>query len=237
MKPILISGAMDIEISYLIKKLNAKLDKKVANFEFYKAEELPIIILKTHMGMINSTLATSIAVSTYSPSMVINCGTLGGYADLKQNDIIIVEKSLNINAFDKPKGEKVDFSNWIHKDRNMSDKDRNYAFSDTDLVKIFSESPYYLGKTCIGTVGSGDVWNRENEFIEFLHKNLGVLGEDMETFAVGLTCNMLETPFIAIRIVANNEILGQEFDENTAILCQRFIESALGKLLEYNKCI
>lgn len=236
MKPIIISGAMDIEIQTLIEKTSAVLDLKVGSYEFYKTfiEGTAVIISKTNVGMINAASATMLAINHYNPWIIINQGTLGGYAKLSTGDIVVVESSKNITSFEKAKADEIDHTKWVHTDFCEFDGDlKKETKSLSNLIDIYKNIPYKKGKVYVGSVGSGDVWNREKEFIKYLNKTLGILGEDMETHAVATVAKNFNIPFIGVRIVSNNELLDQEYNRNMAIECQEFVYKGISQVLGY----
>ena len=97
-------------------------------------------------------------------------------------------------------------------------------------------------KVYTGTIGSGDVFNREIDRIDWISNNFGNLCEDMESIGVYSVCNKFNIPCIGIRIISNNEITGEELDENQAIILQELLVESLelrsrgkGELFLYNR--
>lgn len=93
-KTILIQGAMDIEIEYFIDKLEKKEKQTIAGYEFYTGyiHTSKIIISKTLVGVVNSTTATTIAIMTFRPDIVINQGIAGAHkSNIHIGDIVIGE--------------------------------------------------------------------------------------------------------------------------------------------------
>lgn len=217
MKPIIISGAMDSEITHLITVLNAKLDLEIGGFQFYKGnyENYPIIVSKTNIGMSNVSAATTLAILQYKPKCIINQGTAGSHSrNVHRGDIVIGMTSVNINSF-----EKVDmnFETWKHTD--FADHDNNeykMLTADLKMVEIFTKNHLSNNQTHIGVIGSGDVWNKDIPFIDYLNENFGTLCEDMETAAVYNICRRFKVPVIGIRVISNNEILLEEYDKNAS---------------------
>ncbi len=233
MKPILINGAMDIEVDTLIKELDAKLIKTVAGYEYFSCEYegYPIILSKTKIGMVNAAASTTIAVNEFSPAVIINQGCFGGYAHLNVRDILLVETTKNITFFRTSKGDEVDIKNWEHIDF----ENKNLPKADEKLLSVYQNTACDFGKVYTGIMGSGDVWNRETVFIKYLNETLGVLGEDMESHAVGIVARNFDIPFLSVRIVSNNEVLKQEYDRETVILCQEYVIKGLKDVVGYLK--
>ena len=101
--------------------------------------------------------------------------------------------------------------------------------ADDNLLKCVKEKLFlnYKRKVFIGTLGSGDVFNREIDRINWINNTFGNLCEDMESIGVYTTCNKYKIPCIGIRIISNNEITGEEFDEAQAIHLQKLLIEVL----------
>lgn len=80
-RPILIQGAIDIEVNYLIDILENKEEIEIGTYKFFRGyiDNYPVIVSKTKIGQTNAGASTSIAILKYSPIMIINQGTAGGH--------------------------------------------------------------------------------------------------------------------------------------------------------------
>lgn len=108
-KVVLIQGAMDIEIECLLSKLKNRKDITIAGYEFYEGSinNIEVVISKTLVGTINSTMATTIGVINFHPNIVINQGIAGAHrTDLHIGDIIVGEKCCNINSYKMPSKDR-----------------------------------------------------------------------------------------------------------------------------------
>ena len=222
-KTILIQGAMDIEIEYFIDKLEKKEKQTIAGYEFYTGyiHTSKIIISKTLVGVVNSTTATTIAIMTFRPDIVINQGIAGAHkSNIHIGDIIIGEKCCNINAFSMPTKEEGHSSNPFEWETNK--RGEEIQIGDKKLVKIIKgffetncENTIYTG-----TLGSGDVFNREYDRIMWLQNRFHHLSEDMESIGTYCVCNQFEIPCVGIRIISNNELTNEKLDKEQAIRLQ-----------------
>ncbi len=91
---------------------------------------------------------------------------------------------------------------------------------------------YNLGHIHTGVIGSGDIWNCEKDKIKYLNKTHNVLCEDMETIAVYSVATNYNIPVIGIRMISNNLILGEDYNKNLGIECQKFIYKIIEDLIE-----
>lgn len=232
-KVILIQGALDIEVEYLIVMLHQKSVKMIANYVFYEGmiDTIKVVVSKTLVGSIHSTIATSIGIINFKPDIVINQGIAGAHReDLHIGDIIIGEQCCNINAYKMPVKGKGEGSNPFEWELNKRAKDIKYA--DSKLVDIVHKSFLANSKNQIyrGTLGSGDVFNKEYDRILWIHNLFHNLCEDMESIGTYSVCNDFKVPCIGIRIISNNELLLEEFDKGKAIELQKILISMLHDL-------
>ena len=223
-KTILIQGAMDIEVEYFIHNLERKEKHTIAGYEFYTGyiHASKVIISKTLVGVVNATTATTIAILTFHPDIVINQGIAGAHkSNIHIGDIIIGEKCCNINAFSMPTKEEGHSSNPFEWEPNKRGKE--ILSGDEKLVKIFQDFFETNLENAIytGTLGSGDVFNREYDRIMWLQNQFHHLSEDMESIGTYCVCNQFEVPCIGIRIISNNELVNEILDKEQAIQLQK----------------
>lgn len=139
-KTILIQGALDIEIEYLMARLQNKERRIIVGYEFYigKINNLQIIISKTLIGTINSTTATTIGIILFKPDIVINQGIAGAHKeDIHIGDIIIGKNCCNINSYSMPMKDKGEGSNCMEWELNKRAKEIKKA--NIDLVNSIYE--------------------------------------------------------------------------------------------------
>ena len=140
-KVILIQGAMNIEIEYLINQLKEKEKIAIAEYEFYKGtiSNKTIIISKTLIGTINATIATSIGISRFKPDVIINQGIAGAHKkDIHIGDIVIGEKCCNINSYSMPTKSENEGTNPFEWEPDKRAKQVQNA--DDNLLKCVKEN-------------------------------------------------------------------------------------------------
>ena len=80
-------------------------------------------------------------------------------------------------------------------------------------------------------MGMRDLFSREADRILWLAEKFHTCCEEMETAAVFQICRAFGIPCAALRVISNNELLGDAFDEQTAARLQEHIwELARGYL-------
>jgi adenosylhomocysteine nucleosidase len=104
-RPIVVQGAMDVEVQTLVAALDGAKQDQFAGWTFWSGtvDGYPVVITKTRRGMSHASAATAIAVERFHPAAIINQGTAGGHqADLHVFDIVVGKTSVNLGAFRTP---------------------------------------------------------------------------------------------------------------------------------------
>lgn len=223
---ILIQGALDIEIEYLIAQLLIKEKKIIAGYEFYigTINNRKIIISKTLVGVVNATTATTIGITSFNPDIVINQGIAGAHKkDIHIGDIIVGRNCCNINSYSMPTKNKGDGSNSMEWELNERAKEIKTANIEVvNSVHSFFKSNYNK-PVYVGILGSGDIFNREIDRINWINNIFNNLCEDMESIGVYSVCNNFNIPCIGIRIISNNEITSEKLDKKQAVYLQEIL--------------
>lgn len=240
-KPILIIGAMDSEIDFLIEKLENKKKCKLNIYNVYEGrfEGHEVVIAQSEVGIINSSVIATLAIEKYKPSIVINEGTAGGFGrDIHKGDIVIGSECFNIMSAKTPYKEENEGSNSIEWDYitfvNGGTDEKKTIKADERLVQFVEnlKSKYKKGRVYKGIIGSGDIWNCEKDKIMYLNEKHGVLCEEMEGIAVYTVCTNYNIPVVGIRIISDNEILGEEYDRNLGLECQKFVYEVIKEIIK-----
>lgn len=214
--PIIIQGAMNIEIEELLKMIEIEKEENINGFKFYigKINNYPVIVSETLIGIVNVSMATIIAIQKYNPRAIINQGVAGSHVDyIHRNDIVVGEKSVNVNAFItgiKNKGEGSNPFEWQFDNRSFE------VEGNRDLLekaKQFKNGKYNL---FYGILGSGDIFNREIDRIKWIQERKNTLSEDNESIAVYTICEKFGVPCIGFRTITNNEVTQKEIDGSTS---------------------
>ena len=232
---ILIQGAMDIEIEYLIRRLDKKEKNIICGFEFFKGtiDGRNVVISKMEVGVINATIATTLGIINFHPDIVINQGIAGAHRkDIHTGDIIIGKKCCNINAYSMPTRKQGEGSSPFEWELNKRAKDVKYG--DTALINIvenyFEKNNKYKIKYITGTLGSGDVFNKEYDRIIWINDNFQNDSEDMESIGTYTVCDKFSVPCLGIRIISNNEILGEKLNKYKAFELQMILINLIKEL-------
>lgn len=235
--PILIQGAMDVEVDTMVAALQEKQALTIGAWTFWQGTlaGYPVVISRTEVGLANAAAATTLAIERFKPRLIINQGTSGGHDPaLHRGDIVIATKSFNMGAYRTdftPADQGIDPRKWHNFEVTMRLRDNgklveHTSFAgDPELVgrALGMADRYQHGRVVAGIIGTADEWNRQVARINWLHQTYNTAAEEMETSSAALVAEAYKVPFVGIRVLSNTDLHGEEFDPQTAIHCQQFV--------------
>ena len=243
-RPIVVQGAMDVEIRKLAGTLQNATEETVGGWTFWRGtlDGHPVVVSKTLKGMPNAAAATAIAAERYHPIAIINQGTAGGHvAELHVADIVLGTESVNIGSFKtgfRARGAGIDHAEWVPLDLMRSEgsagqdpsaaRMRRYP-GDEGLLDAArrARGRYQKGRVVDGVIASSEVWNSELDRIQQLHERYGTTVEEMETVAAAQVAGLFKIPFLGIRVVSNNITNGERYDTKVGEGCQDYVVEVL----------
>ena len=235
--PILIQGAMDVEVDTMVAALQEKQALTIGAWTFWQGTlaGYPVVISRTEVGLANAAAATTLAIERFKPRLIINQGTSGGHDPaLHRGDIVIATRSFNMGAYRSdftPADQGIDPRKWHNFEVTMRLRDNgrlveHSSFAgDPELVgrALGMADRYQHGRVVAGIIGTADEWNRQVARINWLHQTYNTAAEEMETASAALVAEAYKVPFVGIRVLSNTDLHGEEFDPQTAIHCQQFV--------------
>jgi len=240
LRPVIVQGAMDLEVKKLASRLDNLRVEKVGGWTFWRGtlDGYPVIVSKTMKGVSNSAAATAIAAEHYHPVAIFNQGTAGGHVpELHVYDIVLGKYSVNLGAFRtayrKP-GQGGDFRGWIPLDLLVSEDSAGEnpnahimrRFQGNEQLLAAAESVKHLyrkGRVVQGVIGSAEIWNSELDRIQWFHRQYGTTVEEMETASAAQIAGFFQIPFLGIRVLSNNITNGGTYDAKTGEACQEYV--------------
>lgn len=240
LRPVIVQGAMDLEVKKFASRLDNVSVEKVGGWTFWRGtlDGYPVVVSKTMKGMSNSAAATAIAAERYHPVAIVNQGTAGGHdRQLNVYDIVLGTYSVNLGAFKtayrKP-GQGSDLLGWKPLDLMASEgsagEDPNEhtmrRFQGNEQLLAAAESVKHLyrkGRVVQGVIGSGEIWNSELDRIQWFHSQYGTTVEEMETASAAQIAGFFQIPFLGIRVLSNNITNGGKYDAQTGEACQEYV--------------
>jgi adenosylhomocysteine nucleosidase len=239
-RPVVVQGAMDLEIRKLAGTLEHVTEEKVHGWTFWRGtiDGYPVVISKTLKGMSNAAAATALAAERYHPVAIINQGTAGGHEpDLHVYDIVLGIQAVNLGSFKtgyRARGRGSSFAEWTPLDLMRSEgsagEDPNARSmrrfgGDEGLLTAARRvrGTYRKGRVVEGVIGSSEIWNSEIDRIQRFHDQFGTMAEEMETASAAQIAGLFDIPLLGIRVVSNNITNGGTYDALTGEACQEYV--------------
>jgi adenosylhomocysteine nucleosidase len=241
-QPVLVQGAMPVEVDKLVKRLEHASSEQVGGWTFWRGtiDGYTVIISKTLKGAANAAAATAIAIERYHPVAIINQGTSGGHEpSLKLYDIVLGTSAVSLSAFRAPHREAGSGSNplaWrplnlIATEGSASQGPTSVARFDGDpmLLEVArgATKSYARGRVVDGVIGTSDMWIDEIDLIARYHGDFGTSVEEMETASAAQVARAFRVPFLGIRVVSDNITNGTPYNVQTAEACEDFVFDVL----------
>lgn len=238
--PLLVQGAMTIEVQQLVARLDGAHDEHVGGWTFWRGtvDGYPVVIERTQKGVANAAAATAIAIDRYQPAAIINQGTAGGHDPmLRVGDIVVGRSAISLGAFRTPFREKGRGTNpleWRPIDLTAGDGSaamdpnaRHIARFDADAgllaIARTAEPSYTRGRVVDGTIATSDMWNEELDLVARYHDEYATSVEEMETASAAQIAAQLKVPFLGIRVLSDNITNGGGYDPKTADACEEYV--------------
>ncbi|MCI2105649.1 MAG: 5'-methylthioadenosine/S-adenosylhomocysteine nucleosidase [Intestinimonas sp.] len=225
--PILLQGAEEHEISGFLCAMSRPDRTEVGGYSFWHGRigAQNTVIAQTDIGLIHAACATVLGILTFHPAVVINQGTAGAAVrQLHRGDIVIGSQAVNLDALNmppRPKDTGCAPFDWTFNGRSA------ILNANPAWVSRLTAGNDSAGILHVGRLGSGDLFSREADRIDWLHAQRGHLCEDMESAAVYQACTRLDTPCVGVRIISNNELTREPYEEPVAADLQRFLLDTL----------
>jgi adenosylhomocysteine nucleosidase len=239
-RPVVVQGAMDVEVRKLAGALQNATEEKVQAWTFWRGtvDGYPVIVSKTLKGMSNAAVATSLAAERYHPIAIINQGTAGGHMpDLHVFDIVVGTHSVNLGSFKtgyRALGQGSNFADWVPLDLMRSEGSAGQD-PDARTMRRFRgdegllaaarnvRGNYRKGRVVEGVIGSSEIWNSEIDRIQHFHDAFGTTAEEMEAASAAQIAGLFQIPFLGIRVLSNNITNGGTYDAGTGEACQEYV--------------
>ena len=216
-KVIAVAVRMKSEAELILKKTEIEKHEIVYGFEIYSGKICgkEAVLGISGVGMINMANLAMLLCMRYDVAFMLNYGVVGGYGEsIHKGDIIAVTDAVHINSYraehaGKGEGISLDRNRLITFSEGLTDGIVKYKSDGEILEKAKS---IFGDRLIFGTIGSGDVWNREYDKIMLFNTKYGVCGEDMECYRMYRSADRFAVPCMSIKGVSNNEILKEEYD-------------------------
>ena len=239
---VLVQGAMDVEIQPLLDALAGAERVQIAAWTFWQGRigSQRVVVSRTEVGPTNAAIATVLGIERFRPRLVINQGTAGGHVSgLEVGAIVLGNSCTEYGAFTSSHGDAgtgVKLERWRPRyNRFRFDGERTATLravpGDEAALAVAEATPYEGGRLVRGRIGSAHQWNRELDLIAWNHTKFGTVSEDMESAFAAMAARALDTRFVAIRIISDNELLSPDVKiSETAALCAKYVAEVIKNL-------
>lgn len=176
----------------------------------------PVFAVLSGIGPANAAGALGCLLGTTHVSAVISYGCAGAHRrDLNLGDVVIADRSINHAAFDlQPDGSERYRGNDAATGPDPmppseTPSDPFLLAAALRAAEGWSPAPWLatgrVPSVLTGAVASADVWTQATDRLDIINGRHGTLCEEMEAAALGVVCQRLPIPFVAIKDISNNE--------------------------------
>ena len=238
-KPIVIQGALQNELEYLLKIFEVKNKINIGSYFFYECiyKNYPVIISKTKIGEISSAIATTLAIQKYDPLFILNQGTAGALVEwLNKKDIVIGKQIYYLSQFSTDENKENDEINPWKKVGYRTIDNEIVSYNANEKLLSWLQSIDILKRENIyfDIIGSGDIWTKDVNQMKKYNNDYGIVCEAMECTGAYMAANSFQTPLVSIRVISKKKIKKQQYDEKTSIITQKLIINIMDKFLDEN---
>ncbi|MFS0751360.1 5'-methylthioadenosine/S-adenosylhomocysteine nucleosidase [Oceanobacillus sp. 1P07AA] len=210
-----IIGAMEEEIALLKQQMEYIEELEVAGCYFYTGilQDKKVVLLLSGIGKVNAAMATTILHERFSPTIIINTGSAGGFAsDLQVGDVVIstevLHHDVDATAFDYVYGQVPGMPATYKADEQLV----NLASEVMKDIEISSRT---------GVIATGDSFMQHKDQTDIVKKRFpDMLALEMEAASIAQVCYRYNTPFVITR--ALSDIAGKE----SSLSFDQFLDTA-----------
>ena len=238
---IVVQGAVDSELQPLLAALSDKQEVQIAAWTFWRGRLAGkrVVVSRTEVGPMNASVATTLAIATFHPRLIINQGTAGALEpSLKVYDIVVGAGTVDYGAFRSAHADAgagvsqsrwTPTSHWLRLDGKERVEFKQFP-GDADALATALETPNPRGRVVKGVIGSAFEFNREIDRLVWANKTYGAISEDMESaFAAGAAAGF-RVRFVAVRIISDSEFHSPEFQRIAGEYCASFVVEVVRRL-------
>jgi adenosylhomocysteine nucleosidase len=238
---VVIQGAVDAEVTPLVESLEDATRVQIASWTFWRGRlgDKTVVVSRTEVGPINAVAATTLAIRTFQPRLIVNQGTAGATSpDLRVFDIIVGEATVDYGGFSTMHAEAGDGSNqdlWMRMPHRLRlGGEERVALPvfpcDPEAMTVALAQPNPHGRVIRGVIGSAFQFNREVDRLLWIRERYEAVSEDMESAFAGGTALGFDTPFLAVRIISDSDFYSPGVNPDAAGHCARFVASLVAQL-------
>jgi len=177
-----------------------------------------VLAVLTGIGPANAAGALGALLASMPVAAVISYGCAGAHRrDLDLGDVVIADVSINHAAYDlQPDGTERYRGNTAATGPDPmppseTPSDPVLLAAAHRAAESWTPEPWpstgRVPRVVTGAVASADVWTQATDRLDVLSGRHGTLCEEMEAASLGVVCQRVAIPFLAIKDISNNEYL------------------------------
>jgi adenosylhomocysteine/aminodeoxyfutalosine nucleosidase len=231
MNKLAIIGAMEEEITPLLKYFSEIKENNFANNIYYEAKynNLDVVIAYSKIGKVFSTLTATIMCEKFGCDTLLFSGVAGGInPKLKIGDLIIANKlsqhDLDITVFGHPYGFVPGGNVYVNTDK----------FLNSIALEVATENNI---KIIEGIIATGDQFVYNEQRKSFIANTFKADALEMEGASVAIVCDALNIPCLILRAISDTANMDagfnfEEFLEDSAKKSANFLIKIIQKLIK-----
>lgn len=196
---IVIIGAMEEEITLIKAQIQDCQTQQVSHLQVFTGTigQHQVSLVQCGIGKVASSAATALLIQQFTPDVVINTGSAGGFdPELEIGDVVIASKLLhhdvNVTHFGYELGQVPQMPLYFESHPKW------IAYAEQAIASIEGLQV----KT--GLVCSGDSFVGSDEAADIIKANFSDMkAVEMEGAAIGQVCHLMNTPFVVIRSLSD----------------------------------
>ncbi len=213
-----IIGAMEQEVSILKQALCGCIEEKRGGCTFYhgQIEGIDIVLLQSGIGKVAAAVGTTILLSQFTPDIIINTGSAGGFdKNLNLGDIVV---STEVRHHD------ADVTAFGYEMGQMAGQPAAFK-ADEELIKIAEQAIAMKQEqnSVRGLICTGDAFVCSDEKKAYIRQYFpSVIAVEMEAAAIAQTCYQFGVPFVVVRAISDvaDKASPMSFDEFLPLAAQ-----------------
>ncbi len=218
-------GAMEQEVELLREAIGSAQQKMIAGIEFVEGVvgAHDVILVKSGIGKVNASMATTLLLETFKPDIVLNTGSAGGFDPTLEVGSVVVSSEV--------RHHDVDVTAFGYEPGQVPGLPAAYV-ADEKLIALAQQSIDEIGEHsyATGIFASRDSFMNNPDHVDKVRTLFPtMIAAEMEAAAVSQVCHQFGTPFVVIR--ALSDVAGKDapisFDEFLPVAARHATEIVL----------
>jgi len=203
-----IIGAMDEEIESLLNLLKIERKEIKAGMEFSLGEHEGnhLVVVRSGIGKVNAAICAQILIDDFNVDKIINVGIAGGTKkNIMPGDVVIAESLIQHDIDTTFFGDEI--GQIPRLDVFEIKCDKGLVLAAKKICELKNSHNSFVGR-----IVSGDQFIHECTKLKWLSEKFGALACEMEGASIAQVCYLNKVPFVVIRSISDNAILGIHMD-------------------------